>query len=67
MDEEVFDALKKVRDADAIVEIWPDFPCTKCHKDGGRCTSYTDCPAWVGWFGRAWREECDALCVRKRR
>lgn len=65
--DDVFEALKKVRDEATIGETWPDYPCTKCHKDGGRCTSYTDCPAWVGWFGRVWREERKSLCLRKHR
>lgn len=67
MDEEIFEAMKKVRDVGGIEEIWADFPCAKCHKDGDRCTGYTDCPAWLGWFGRVWKEECDALCRKKRR
>ena len=41
-------------------EMFPDYPCTNCQKDGSSCKriqfgSYNSCVKWQKWFREIWK------------
>ena len=68
MDDEVLAALVAVRDKPKRMDgIWADYPCDRCERCGYNCSGYAECPAWLGWFRKAWRGEVERLCRKKHR
>lgn len=50
--------------AKVMSEMFPLWPCAKCHIENSDKCSFVKCRAWRAWFKMSWNEETARLKKR---
>jgi hypothetical protein len=59
--------LAEIKNTRKISDMFPEYPCDKCHRGRGNCTIYRDCVAWRQWYHNRFVEVDEMFGVVRKR